>query len=224
VVFPRDVVLGRLGGYDETLAYAEDHALWSRLMRLGPVVNLADRLIDYRSHTCSVMGIPDKAVPERTVTVRRVVADTIREHFAMLFGEAPSQADVDVLSGFATDIPAADLGAFLRLVHRLLARYRELEPVATRSHDFRLTVGRQFDALAQRVSPSTRRACVRVYAAALVNDPVLVRSLSWGRALVLSTVGAAGLARLRWAWRAGRAATMDARFAHVPRDGQCGGG
>src|SRR5207245_2498080 len=106
VVFPRQAALSRVGGYDESMAYAEDHALWSRLMQLGRTMNLEQRLVDYRTHTASITGTPSGVVQERTTTLRRLLHTTIRRHFAAVFGEAPREDDVDVLCGFALGLEA----------------------------------------------------------------------------------------------------------------------
>lgn len=50
----RRVALNQVGGYDETLPYAEDLDLWLRLGEIGNLANLKESLVLYRLHSQSL--------------------------------------------------------------------------------------------------------------------------------------------------------------------------
>lgn len=54
VMWRRLPVHDQVGGYDETLAYAQDHQLWARIADRFAVANLPDFLVRYREHPQSM--------------------------------------------------------------------------------------------------------------------------------------------------------------------------
>ena len=85
VIFRRDVVLGRLGGYDETYTNGQDADLWSRLAGKYGVRNLPDTLVRSRVHAGSIsvrkrFVTPDAIRRGESIylrTLRRVVPSEI---------------------------------------------------------------------------------------------------------------------------------------------------
>lgn len=203
VMFRRAVVLDELGGFDESFSYAQDYELWSRVLQAHRVLNLPDRLVDYRWHATSRTGATQNGVGlhQRSAEFHDLLQRVIRRNSAAVFGEELSAVEVELMCGFALGIEERSLGAFAALFARLLRRYRALYPEASVSADFRKTIAGQYDTLAYRVSPATRRLALRVYATAMRSDPALALSLSWPRLLGLTTVGRTVLSRLRGAWR-----------------------
>lgn len=170
-------------------------------------MNLADGLVDYRVNPDSIIA---KTAAPRDADYRRrfeqVVTTLASRHALELFGSrglTPEEAQR--LGGFGAGIDAGGLGAFLDVFARILSWYEAMHPDATTSPDFLNTVARQYDAIAYRVRPPSRRQAVRVYAHALRRRPQLARVLSWPRVMATVAFGWHGRARLA-AWNRARAA------------------
>ena len=206
-VMLRRRALQEAGGAYEPLAHCEDYALWSAVALARPVANLPERLVDYRSHAGSVYGGLTEAQAEDAASANRVI---IRRNLAALFGASTwADRDVELLARFRTGLDAARLEAFLALFRRLLREYGTRHPDAMRSRDFHRTVARQYDDLAYKLMPSTRRGTARVFGEALRHDPWVAGSLSWSRAAALLLLGKAGRARLRARWSPALAGLQD---------------
>lgn len=203
VIFRRAVVLDELGGYDESFPYCQDYELWSRVLQSHRALNLSDRLVDYRWHAASRTGSTQNGIGvyQQRAGFRDLLRRIIRRNSTAVFGEELFTVEVELMCGFALGVERGSLGAFTALFARLLRRYRTLYPDASISADFRETIARQYDTIAHRVSPAMRRLALRVYASAVRSDPAMAFWLSWLRALALTTVGRAGLSRLRGTWR-----------------------
>lgn len=199
VMFRRREILDEFGGYDESLRLAEDWELWGRILRRHAVHNIADCLIDYRVTEGSMMGAIDASPshPGRPL-LRQIAATLVRRHVAAALGDdAVSAGDGDLLATFQTRIDGASLPEFLAAFDRLLNRFLEMHPEAAASPELRRTVARQFDAIAYRVSPPSRRAALRVYRRAVGRGIGVARFLPIGRAAVLAAWGRAGRDRMR---------------------------
>jgi len=194
VVFRRAAVWNdEIRGYP-LLAYAEDYALWSRVMRRHRVANLPDRLVTFRVRAASKMGALDEMPLEdaRFVGFREIVRTLVRDNIASAFGAgAVSSDDAELMAGYVLGVPHDELDRFLDRFGDLLARYAA-RPAFRRTADFSRTLARQVDAIACRVRPARRRSAVRVYAAALRIHPSLVWHLSWARAAALVLFGPEG--------------------------------
>jgi hypothetical protein len=205
VMFRAAVVRDELGGFDARYdPFSQDYALWCRVLRRYPCANLPERLVRYRVHSASIIGGLDDG-GSRELDYRRRFAAMIREIIAEHAGStlAPgmlSERDIDLLAGFILGVPPTGVPTFLNLFERLLAAYNDRHATAADAQDLAQTLARQFDALALRVEPWTRRSAVAVYAHALRRHPELARHLPWSRALVLAALGKQG--RIRAAgWR-----------------------
>lgn len=202
VIFRRDIVRD-LGGYDATFdPESQDYALWSAIMRHHAVMNLSDPLITYRVHSSSIFGahagnLEPSSRSRYAGMVRTLVGDNIR----MMFGEAlVDAAAAATMADFVLGLDGRSVDRFLTVFFRLLRLFQDREPEWRASADFRLTLARQVDAIAYRVSPASRRTALRVYSAALRHDPALWTHLSWPRAVALAILGKrarTGLASLR---------------------------
>lgn len=93
VMFRREVVWDRLGGYDASLRYCEDYEMWSRLNRAGYTSgNLPDVLMAYRRHTAGMTA----RMPELRFTINLgVIRDNLRHAFP---GEPPAEVDAFALA------------------------------------------------------------------------------------------------------------------------------
>lgn len=169
-------------------------------------MNLAERLVDYRTNPDSVYGM---LTPEEAAVSTQGSRWVIQRNLQGMFGdEAISPQEMELLSGFRWGVRRAAVEAFLELFHRLRQRYQRVFPESIRSADFRRTIARQYDDIAYKLSPSTRRMALQVYAAGILRDPALTRSFSWPRVLALTVLGKEGRDRIRARW-AVRAAMGD---------------
>jgi hypothetical protein len=207
VMFRRTTAL-ECGGYDAAFdPYSQDHALWWRLIQRGTAVNVPETLVDYRVNPGSITARTDapKAAAYRA-GFERVVTELVSRNALEAFRERPLTADdATVLGGFGAGIDADRLSRFLEVFERVLSWYEASHPQARDSADFRQTLARQYDAIAYRVRPPSRRQAVRVYAHALTRRPALAGALSWPRLIAMVTLGLRGRARLA-AWHRLRAA------------------
>jgi len=202
-VMTRRALVDEVGGYDAAFDYAQDYDLWSRLLARGEGRNLPEKLVDYRTHAGSRTGAVVNGVGahQRSGAFAARLSQVIGGNVAVVFGEAPADADVELMCGYALGLETDAIPRFMTLFERLLRRYRTRHREATAAADFARTVARQYDAVALRARPASRRLALRVYATALRGDPHLARWLSWPRVLALSTVGRPALEHLRAAWR-----------------------
>ena len=196
VMFRRDVVAGAGRFEPEFDPFSQDYALWSRVLPTHAGANLAERLIHYRISDTSITGamnLPDQAATDRrraafAPILRRIVARNLRATFG---DSAATDENVWLASGFVLGVPSDRVPAFLRLFFSLLARYQQPLDRETR-RAMRPTIARQIDSFAYRVSATSRRTAVRIYATAVRRDPALAAALPWGRALALMIAGASG--------------------------------
>jgi len=194
VVFRRGLVWDAdIRGYPE-LAYAEDYALWSSVMRRHAVANLADRLVTFRVRSTSKMGsLDDMSRDEmRRTSFSEIVRRLVHDNIAGAFGSHVSADEATLMAGFVLGVPVDRLDRFLAVFHRLLALYTTRDPAFRRTPDFDRTLARQFDAIACRLTPPRRGAALRVYTNALRLDPAVARRLSWLRAAALVLFGRDG--------------------------------
>jgi len=196
VMVRREAVM-KAGGFEaEFDPFAQDYALWSRVLTANGAANLAARLIHYRVSSSSITG--DMSLPELAGTDRRrgefvpILRTIVARNLRGMFGaSAIADHDVALAAGFVTGLPPDQVPEFLRLFFSLLDRYQAtLDPAARGA--IRRTVARQIDTLAYRVAGADRRTAIAVYASAARYDPRLLRELPWPRVLALAVGGASG--------------------------------
>jgi glycosyltransferase involved in cell wall biosynthesis len=77
VVFRRSVV-EELGGYDESVVYAQDYDLWSRIAERHEVAALPEYLVSYRRSAVSMTSVRDESeAPDETATISRHNVDRV---------------------------------------------------------------------------------------------------------------------------------------------------
>jgi len=205
VMFRTRVVRDELGGFDRAFdPFSQDYALWCRLMERHAVANLADQLVRYRVLPSSIIGALEGQTHREdyrnrfAAIVRQIVGDYAR----CALGHRVNEQEATLLADFVLGVDETALETFLELFERLLSSFLEHYPNARVSRDFQDTLARQFDAIALRVVPPTRRSAWTVYAHALSRHPRLLTDLPWSRALTLLVLGKAGRRRLS-DWRRG---------------------
>jgi len=85
-----------LGGFDPRLSLCEDWHLWCRLAATGPFVYTADRVMDYREHSSSVMMSGGRRYHEFEPALNAIFSDS--GVLAQLPAEAiaPARRDAEV--------------------------------------------------------------------------------------------------------------------------------
>jgi glycosyltransferase involved in cell wall biosynthesis len=200
VMFKTSVVRDDLGGYDASFdPFSQDWALWCRLMERHDVDNLQDRLVRYRVVPSSIIGALDGKDEEHRYRQRfgEIIRQIVSRNAPRTLGDGVmDEAGALALADFVLGVDEAQVPGFLALFERVLTAFRARHPEACDSPDFLDTLAHQFDAIAYRTIPPTRRSAVAVYRHALVRHPQLARHLSWSRALSLAILGKRGRGQL----------------------------
>lgn len=200
VMFRRGAIASVEGGVEARFdGFCEDYALWSRVLAAHPVRNLAERLVSYRVLATSLTANMHERAPgdPARVTFAAKLRPIIERNLRATLPDADfPETDASLLTGFVLGLDSASIDGFMSLYFRMLERFRVLHPDASRSPDFRRTLARQFDAIACRLLPQTRRLALRVYAEGVRREPSVMAALSWPRALALVILGRAGRRRL----------------------------
>jgi hypothetical protein len=163
-----------------------------------PAANLSDRLIRHRVHESSIMGRLGDGNDRQGYDERfdRIARTLILRQARRLFDAATlSDDEAQLLPSLILGLPARDLEAFLRIFESLLGEFQRRYS-GTSTADFRLTLARQYDALAMRVTPSSRRATLRVFQHGSRLHPEIRAYLSWPRMLSLVLFGKKGRDRV----------------------------
>ncbi len=203
VMFRLDVARG-LGGYDASLAYAEDFDLWSRILERHAVENLDEHLVSYRRWSSSKMSaVEEDADNPRRQQLHGIMAALIKRRVDAELGEPLcSDGDAALLSMFTLGVTGARRREFLELLTRLRSRFENKWRDAVATPDYWRTVADQYDATAFRLSPPSRLAAAGVYWHACVHAPKAASRLSWTRAAAMLTLGKRGRQRAASAWAA----------------------
>jgi glycosyltransferase involved in cell wall biosynthesis len=198
VMFRRAIAVGAGGYEDQFDPFSQDLALWWKMMKHGTARNLRDCLVDYRVNPVSIIGRleadDDRAYRDRfAASALRLIS----RHTIEVFGPRGLTTDeARVLAGFASGIDAAELDRFLTLFIQMLRWFESDYPDATRHADFLATLARQFDAIAYRVRPATRRSTLKVYRRGIAEVPSLSTHISTQRLLAMLAFGLRGRAQL----------------------------
>jgi hypothetical protein len=141
-MFRRETALS-VGGYDETLRYAEDYALWIALAGAGEVANLPDVLVRYRLNSA---GLTAARRDLRSVVPAAVAQRAIQA----ALGRPVSLEAVQSLQGVRP--PGRRRGAICREAARAVAETLAGmigSPAAPRGRDGRGSASRGYEALPQ---------------------------------------------------------------------------
>jgi glycosyltransferase involved in cell wall biosynthesis len=201
VVFRTEVVRG-LGGFNAAYdPFSQDYDVWCRIMTEHAVANLPEALVRYRVNDASIIGALDPDSPASDYQRRfdgMMRELTVRQLGRVLGPDAIGEAEAPLMAGLVLGLDRSALSLFLSMFERLLVRYRD-QCLDCDSADFRLTLARQFDALAFHMKPATRGTALAIYVHVLRHHAALVTSLSWPRVLAALLLGGAGRKRLaRW--------------------------
>jgi len=135
VMFRRDVVQGRFGGYDPSWPTNQDYELWSRLAQAGcAMANLPDVLVEHRHHGGQISAGYDIRAAERVwgrmqVNVRAIcrcdddVSNWLTFWMAVLFPSVPTSI--------------GRVGPALRALRHICRRFAEVHPDPMARRDIR---------------------------------------------------------------------------------------
>lgn len=191
-------VARRLGGYDASLAYAEDYELWGRMLQAHAVENLAECLVDYRRWSSSMMtSVETDAAGPRQRLLHQIMASLIeRRIIAELGGPACSPAQAQLLATFTLGVRRERWREFMSLLDGLRAGFEaKWRAAATREADYWRTVADQVDAIAFRMVPASRLSAAGVYAHACAAAPRAAAYLPWLKVAALLALGKRGRQR-----------------------------
>ena len=138
-MFRKQVILEKLGGYNESFARCEDFDLWSRVILISQVRNLPRSLVKYRYHPYSRMS--DKLQEEYQNENRQIISRNINS----VFGKGLlSDSEMNVLVGVKTDFQGWMIQPLLQVIKTVTREYAILHQSHTHSEDFRYTVARRY--------------------------------------------------------------------------------
>ncbi|MGH9419932.1 MAG: glycosyltransferase family 2 protein [Thermoanaerobaculia bacterium] len=135
VMFRRDVVLDRLGGYDERFRTNQDFELWSRLGLAYPLANLHESLVACRGRRLSLSArYSSEAI--------RVVCDVLLNNAAATIGSDPlARESVDsVLRGMIPRLsgPPVTLEPLVLWIDSAYGRFVQIWPEAAHLREIRV--------------------------------------------------------------------------------------
>jgi glycosyltransferase involved in cell wall biosynthesis len=193
-MFRRDPVLA-LGGYDDSLPLAEDYDLWGRILKTHAAENMPEYLIDYRRVSSSMMTtVESEAAGPKQKQLQEIMARLIAKRLHDELGSASAE-DALLLSRFTFGVDGAELSAFLDVLTRLRGGFESKWRQAANDRDYWRTLAWQYDAIAFRLRPPSRRGALRVYMHACTATPRAAGHLSWTRAMALLVLGKSGRQR-----------------------------
>lgn len=187
-----------VGGYDDTLPLAEDYDLWGRMLRRHTVENIDDYLVDYRQSSSSMMGhVEGDAHGDRQRQLRKIMSVLIERRVSAEFDDAAcTEQQAALLATFTLGVEQRQWREFLALLTTLRHRFeRKWGSAATNEPDYWRTVAGQYDAIAFRMTPPSRRAAAGVYAQAWSSAPRAATQVPWLRAIALLVLGKQGRRR-----------------------------
>jgi glycosyltransferase involved in cell wall biosynthesis len=178
-MFRRSIV-AEAGGYDEAWEASQDYELWSRLSVRAKLANLPQRLVTLRVREGSI-----------TQTHRR--ADLIRRvqamHYTRVFGRAPSEADLDLISLVRARVVPERLREFRGLLDELVAEFGVARPGALKTTDFWRTLALLHERIGYNLLTLARIAACGELWRALKAWPPAIFSMPWLRIAALGIAG-----------------------------------
>lgn len=175
VMFRKDIILDKLGGYDESFAFCQDYDLWSRTALGHHVHNLASRQVLYRIHSDSMT----ERMRELSLMENRRI---IRRNLSEVFGRkevSDEEVELIIRYRYGDRFDLASLDHLFILTKRLRSEYERLFPEVQHSCDFRRTIARQYGKLIYKVSPTQPRLNMTILSHCPYRFPLLQIAASW---------------------------------------------
>lgn len=162
VMFRKNVIWEKLGGYDETFSRAQDYEMWSRVTRAYKVDNLAEILLDYRFEYGSTVSILSQPMPAEE--------DIGIENLKVFLGcqDVPAQwaRIITRLRRKERFVQETNWGKIASMFDQIYSRYCELYPQAKLDRNIRDHLSANLYWLAYYAAPHDRCVSFRSYAKA----------------------------------------------------------
>lgn len=160
VLFRREIVWERLGGYDPAFRTSQDFELWSRLLAVAGAANLPERMVRFRTHAGSVSS---RYTADAVSGIERVIRGNLR-----LVLDSGSRFDEWPMTWIALVnrhiFPAIDSPRkavpLLDAIHR---RFCDRFPEAARDEDVRRNLAGCFMTAACTLASQDRRAAIEAF-------------------------------------------------------------
>lgn len=213
VLFRRDVIWGRLGGYDEGFTQAQDFELWSRVAARHEVRNLPQPLVDVRLHPDSVAARYGGGHIDLSGAV---VAANLRRYLNL---ERVPQRWPGLISSLHVGPPPvteAELCELVEAAGEVFERFTECHPQERANREIRRVLANKMGQLACLLAGRRRRAALDAFGRACRLDFDAARSFA-SRFFPSILLGERGFRQARRAVRGVRRLTPSGRGA--ARDG-----
>lgn len=181
VMFHKDTVLNKLGGYDEDFPCAQDYDLWSRTACSYTAANLGEYLVQKRTTSGSITSqmARDEGVELCGVVHARNVES--------VFGAGMVSKDkINLISGFRLGLSPKQITHFYMLFKTLLKNYLKYYSGAIENRDFKATIALQYLKIADQGLFNNNRIAVSAFLSSIACNPgILVKCLNILKARLL---------------------------------------
>lgn len=160
VLFRREVVWGRLGGYDESFVTGQDFDLWSRVAARYEVRNLARRLVDYRFHAGSAAA---RYGGEHLGLSRAVVAANLRRHLKLTHVPDEWPRLISALHVNRAPGTEPELSGLVAAAEAIFERFMKCHPEERSNPEIRKVLAGKMGQVACRLAGSRRRAALGAF-------------------------------------------------------------
>lgn len=181
VMFRRNIIWDKLGGYDEVFDRIEDYELWSRVARSFIVENLPNVLIDYRYHYGSITSVSPPPMGILKDLVHNNLQVFLQSPTGIPAEWAPFLIRFRRRENFGQNI---DWKKVVRMYEQIFFRYCQLYPEAKFDKTIRSHLATSFYWIAYYSAPRNRRISFKYYlrarklAAKADNHPPLLKYLA----------------------------------------------
>ena len=182
VMFRKDAIFNKLGGYDESFVFCQDYELWSRVASGYRLCNLPARLMLYRTH-------PDSMTERmREISVlenHRIIQRNMNE----FFGDGSvsnEEMDLIIRYRYGMEFDRVSLRCLLNMMKRLREQYERRYPGVDSCRDYKKAIARQYAKLIYRVAQAHPTLSLTILSRDILRYPLIAVSISWCAFLVLA--------------------------------------
>lgn len=166
VMFRREVIWTKLGGYDESLE-RQDYELWSRVAVACGVANLPEELVKFRIHPDSITA---KSTPEDMRRIEKVILGNMRRYLDdPLVPTAWVKLIAWMLRGKPSD-PIEKPSNLLEVITSIWQRFLEINPQAQVDQDLHSLLACDLTRAALILAPRQRWASLKAFSWAFRED------------------------------------------------------
>jgi Glycosyl transferase family 2 len=185
VMYRRQILWEKLGGYDETISFAEDYEIWQRLLNNNyQGANLPEILLKYRVHPKSMMNTASTATKTNTVSPMR------KEYLDKLIPGYDREKEI-VVNFFAIHNPNLAL-ATNAAMDTLRDQYVSIYLDGKMTKDLSINMARERADISYCLFPVDRWKATSLMLKAIWQYPGLLRELPLAKVIYLILFGASG--------------------------------